>query len=426
MRFLVFDKEGAETAIAWRLQEYEHHDVRFLAQKEGKEHLLNMVQHVDTLEEGLRWVKDGVIICGDEQDCSDIRGKGFRVYGGNKFTERLENDRIFELEVAKRAGLQVPNFHHIETIDEGIAFIKKHPYQYVLKQMGNAPKQWNYVGRHEDGSDVIDQLEWIKTRPEFEGKTKLPFILQEIVDGIEFAVGAWWIGDDWKKDDKGNVLLYLNKEHKKSGNDDIGLTCGEAGTVGKFTTTEDLLFRLTLDKLTPILKKECPDVSLCIDAACGIVEEDGKPYLFEFTPRQPYPGNALQQHLLDMPSGDFFEQLADGVQGNIDIKETWGVVTVLGAGRYPFESKEEKGSFHNQPVEFPTDEWDEHIAPGYIKYDPERDFFRIADIYEDVCQVAYDDECIEVANLKCVETMKKVKVRAANYRTDIGKEFRLK
>ena len=96
------------------------------------------------------------------------------------------------MEVAKEVGIAIPNYHQLDSIDEGIKFIQEHPDQYCLKQIGHAPKTWNYVGHFEDGSDVIDQLEWIRMQPEFEIISNCPFMLQEFVEGLEFAVTAFW------------------------------------------------------------------------------------------------------------------------------------------------------------------------------------------------------------------------------------------
>ena len=424
MRFLIVDEEAAWCAGAWRLQEYEGHDVRIFCQKpEGKEHLKGMVEHVQTLEQGLTWVgRSGYIICADEMDASPIRRRGFKVYGGNAWTKKVENDRAFEMEVAKKAGIKIPNFHQIKSVDEGIRFIQENPDQYALKQTGHAPKEWNYIGKDEDGKDIILQLEWIKGQPEFKKMSSVPFILQEFVEGIEFACGAWWMGEDWKRDDDGKVLIELNREHKKELDGDIGSTTGEMGTVAMLTAEHTKLFEATLEKLTDQLKENASDVILDIDANCGITEE-GEVYLYETTPREGYPIYALQHHLLEIETGQFFADLIDKIQGNVEVKKTWGVITVVGAGSFPHEGSNHEGSFKDQPVKV---ELDEHIWPFYLKKEKSEDFYRIADYYEYVAGVVYDDKDISKANDLCVEAMKKIDVRSPRYRHDIGKKFQEK
>ena len=276
MRFLIYaDSEFMWTSLAWRLQHFEGHEVRiFTKEKDGSSKLDGMVKHIDSLSDALAWVKrDGYILSNDEADVTFLRRMKYKVYGGNAWTQKIEDNRSFGMEIAKSAGISIPNYHRVKNIQEGIAFVKTKPDQYVIKQEGDAPKAFNYVGKEEDGSDVIEQFEWMAKQKNVKN---VGFIVQEFVEGIEFAVGAFWMYNDWKRDDEGNVLIEINFEHKKSMDYDLGATCGESGTVARFTTTDIKLFEETLEKLTPILRREAKDVCIDIDANCGICEEDGK------------------------------------------------------------------------------------------------------------------------------------------------------
>jgi phosphoribosylamine-glycine ligase len=434
MKFLVVGKEAMWCEGAFRLQEFEGHDVRMYNSKEGKRNLDGVIKKVQTLGEGLRWVgRDGYIISEDEADMTLLRRQGFKVYGGNQWTERIEKDRAYQLQLCRDAGIPVPDFHRVRSVDEGIQYIMDNPDQYVLKQEGNAPKWFSYVGREDDGSDVIDQLEWIGSRPEFKKAQKYGFILEEFVEGIEFATSAWWMYDDWKRDDDGKVIVEVNREHKKQENDDRGLTTGETGTVAMMSTKYTKLFGETLQKLTPLLKRFASDICINVDANCGIAEEEGgvKAYLFESTIREGYPFCALQQYLMSGHTevGEFFADLIDGKQGNIGFKKDWGVVTVLGSGLYPDENKENQaGRFVDQPVIIPQWEqsWNEHIAPCSIRWDREKGYWRISDWFEYVLVAVHHDKDIEKANSRCVAEMRKIVTRAPHYRTDIGREFNRK
>ena len=423
MKFLLYAQdEFMWTSLAWRLQEFERHDVRIYSKNPEERTKLNgMVRHCQSLEEALTWVKrDGYILSNDEADVSFLRRMKYKVYGGNAFTAKIENSRVFGMEVAKKAGINIPNYHSIKNIQEGIKFVKNNPDQYVVKQEGNMPKEFNYVGYKEDGSDVVEQLEWMGKQKNVANKG---FILQEFVEGIEVAVGAFWMYNDWKRDDSGKVFLEINFEHKKAGDGDTQKTCGEAGTVMKFTTTDTKLFEESLEKLKPILQKEAKDICIDVDANMGVCEEDGKvtAYLYEFTMRSGYPAVAIQEHLLNTECGDFYADLIDNKQGNIDFKDTWGVVTVMGCGRYPNELTV-AGSYKDQPVEFPfgINDWDIHVMPNYIRYDAKKKLFYVASDYEYVADVTYDDKDILKANDKCVKMMEEIQVRSPHFRHDIG------
>lgn len=142
MKFLIYGEEAMWTSIAFRLQELEGQDVRiYCSKEEGKEHLAGIVKHIDTLSSALAWVgRNGYILSEDENDISRLRNAGYRVYGGNKWTEKMENDRPFQMQVIKKAGIAVPNFHEIKTIEEGIAFIKKNPDVVLSETDGPRPE----------------------------------------------------------------------------------------------------------------------------------------------------------------------------------------------------------------------------------------------------------------------------------------------
>jgi phosphoribosylamine---glycine ligase len=430
-RFLVFDKTGMSTSLAFRLSHLEDKDVRFFSQTaEGKEHLDGMVPKVRSLEEGLRWLgRDGYFVCGDEQDCTFLRKRGFRGYGGNRFIQALEDKRDFQSKVAQTYGLAIPNFHQVKTVREAVKFIKDKPDQYVLKQTGDLPKWFSFVGADEDGEDVIEQLLWMEQQPEFKKSKDAGFMLQEFVEGIELAVGAWWQYDHWMTDQEGNPVIVVGREHKKQGEKNTGVTCGEMGTVCRFVK-KSRLFNEVLNKFTPALKKFAPDVCLYIDANCGVVEEDDethKPraYLYEITARSGYPCSTIYEFGMETPQAEFYKLLIENDTGMVAWKDEWLVGTVLGAGRFPFEFpvEESYGTFRGQPVTFPFNKWDEHFAPGYIRYDSKSELFRIADNYEDVGTVVYAGNDIIKANAQCVELMRKIVVRSPQMRLDIGEKF---
>ena len=417
-RFLLIGKEGMACSLAYRL-ELEGEDVAMhIEDKDSKDHLLGMVQHIDGIKDALNWVgRTGYIIADGEQDMTQFRDAGYKVYGGNKFTQRLEVDRVFQSKTAQECGVPIPNFHEVKSVDEAIAYVKKHPDAWCLKQLGHAPKEFNYVGKDDSGEDVLLQLEWIKQHPLANKMSQM--MLQERVDGLEFAVGAFWLGSDWLRDDSGNIFVEYNREHKKMLNGDLGISTGEMGTLMKFGTNTKLL-EMMLEPLTPVLLEKARDVVLNIDANCGVVSAN-EAWLYEWTPRMGYPAHTLQEQLLDMPVGQFYANIIDRRQGDLAYKDGWCVGTVIGCGDFPAESTEDnKHTYKGQPIDA---EWNENVMPEYVMHDAEKDVYRTADDYGWVSTVCFVDENIAKANEQCVEAMKQIDVRAPVFRTDIGEKF---
>jgi len=417
-RFLLYGQEGLATSLAYRLL-LEDCEVGYcILDKDSQEHLDGMgIQKFTQVKPALQWVgMDGYVIADDETDMTWCRQAGYKCWGGNKWLEKLEMDRVFQSKVAERCKVPIPNYQKVTNIDEGIRFIRSHPDMYCIKQMGHAPKEFSYVGKTDNGSDVIEQLEWIKQHPK--AKEMSQFMLQEGAPGLEFAVGAWWIGYDWLRDATGNVVVYLNREHKKSLEHDLGLSCGEMGTVACITTNSKL-FEMMLEPLTDWLLENCPDCVQHIDANVGIRGKD-EAWLYEYTPRLGYPAHALQEALLDMPACEFYADLIDKRQGTIRYKSGWCVGTVIGCGDFPTEASDDvSNTFKGQPVHF---DWSENALPEYIKWG-NADYYEVADDYSWVATVCFIDNDIAIANDRCVETMEQINVRAPVYRTDIGVKF---
>lgn len=420
-RFLLMGEEGMACSLAWRMAELEGEEVAMcISDLASNEHLKGMVKNIHSVKNALSWVgKRGYVIADDEADMTRFRQAGYRCYGGNAVTCKMEKDRVYQSKLAQEAGVPVPNFHAVKNVDEAIAFVKTHPDAWCLKQLGHAPKEWNFVGKDDTGEDVLLQLEWIKKHPMFKKLGgNIPFMLQERVDGLEFAVGAWWIGSDWLRRDDGTVLTELNREHKKMLHGDLGVASGEMGTVLQFTRNTKL-FEMFLEPLTPLLTEQCRDVVLNIDANCGLVNAR-EAYLYEYTPRMGYPAHTLHEALLETPSSQFYAQIIDGKTGEVPHFDGWCVGTVVGAGDFPHESLEDHDhTFAGQPVDA---HWDSHTLPEYVRQD-ETGIYRIADDYPWVATVTRCGTDISAANALCVADMAKIDVRSPVYRTDIGEKF---
>lgn len=420
MKFFLFGQELMCCSLAYRLSALEGEDVKVFSQdKDGREHLKGMVEHASSMQDGLNWVgRTGYVICDDEQDVTALRRAGYKVYGNNRICQRLEEDRVFQLKTCKQLGFAMSNFHEVQSLDEAISFIKKHPDAYAIKQVGQMAKTLSFVGKEEDGSDSVLQLEWMRQSEEFKKiKDKAAFVLQEVVIGTEVGVSAWWNRSDWLRMETGEVITTINFEHKKVGDGDTGLTCGESGTIARVQPAGQL-FDDVLDNLTPWLLKNASDVCICIDANCGVTD-DGIPYLFELCVREGYPASALEQFLIKKPAGHFFADLIDGRDGDIEFQDCWGEVLVMGSGQYPHEtsSEDHTGSYKNQPV---WCEFGESLMPLYVKQDAGEDFYRVADHYEMLVAALAKGDDIKKTNEKCVSLLKEVVTRDPIYRHDIG------
>ena len=112
MKFLLVSNHGDFAGGALRLKE-EGNDVRlFIQEKDARDTLQGLVAHVDSLPEGLRWSPDVVLfdMVRNGPLADRLRKSGRTVLGASTFQDKIELDREFGMDMAKRQGIWVPRF----------------------------------------------------------------------------------------------------------------------------------------------------------------------------------------------------------------------------------------------------------------------------------------------------------------------------
>jgi phosphoribosylamine--glycine ligase len=242
---------------------------------------------------------------------SIFRKSGISVIGGGKKTDEIEMDRIKANDIAKTCGMLVPKIYKPKDLKDAQSFIQKTGGKWVLKQMGNLDgiKGLNGVAKMDNSEDLVGMIDWLLKRwPE---GLKQEFVLQEKIDGHEFACGSYWNGIEFQKDKDGDELCEENWEHKPLMPGNMGEATGEMYTVLHYLKAKDSkLFKETLDKFRPLLKKIDFRGDFDINA---IVNEKGV-YFLEFTPRIGVPAISGQLAIQTSPWFDFLKAMADGKQ----------------------------------------------------------------------------------------------------------------
>jgi len=214
-----------------------------------------------------------------------------------------EHDRAKGMSVFKRAGIPVPSYRDFTSYDVAADYVRRRKMPFASKPSGNCDdKSLSYVAK--SASDLLYILErWKKV-----GKRQgVEFILQEKVDGVEMAVGAWYgpggFARGWEE----------NFEFKKMCAGDIGPNTGELGTVMRFVRRSKLAEKVLLpleDQLSAIGYVGNVDVNCIID-------DDGNPWPLEFTTRFGWPAWNIETALHD---GDPVEFLASVASGSVSDK----------------------------------------------------------------------------------------------------------
>jgi phosphoribosylamine--glycine ligase len=322
-KFLFVSHDGLIHDLAWEVLK-EGHAVKYcILSKKDQDVADGLVEKVADWEAIKDWPDVFVFDDTGFGDAAEkLRRDGRAVVGGTRASDRLEEDREFGQSEMKAAGLITLPYWDFDSFDTAIDFIRKTPDRYVVKPNGKAQndKVLSFVGQEEDGRDLVTMLDHYKKGW---GSKIRSFQIQKFVTGVEIAVGAFFNGKDFL------LPAFVNFEHKRMFNDDIGPSTGEMGTTA-FWTGENALFRKTLARMKERIQGYVGYIDInCIANAHGI-------FPLEFTTRFGYPTINLQIEGVLSKWGEFLWAMAKGEPFELRTKRGFQVAVVVAVPPFPF------------------------------------------------------------------------------------------
>lgn len=420
MNILLVSKDLIAGNLA-ALMSQEGHDVKlFIQEKKSKESFDNIVTKTENWKKELKWVgKAGLIIFDDigyGAIQEKLRKQGYSVVGGSEKGDFLEENRQHCKEIFAFYGMKTVPLFNLDNVSDAIKFIKKYRGAWVIKQNGRMSKSLNYVGRREDGEDVISVLESYKDS----SYRDVVVSLQKRIDGVEIGVGRYFNGTDWVGP------LEINIEHKKLFPGGIGPTTSEMGTLAWYDDNENnKLFQETLAKLKPYLQ----EIDFRGDAEINcIVNEEGA-FPLEATMRFGSPIIHLHSEIHQSPWGDFLKAVADGKPYDLKWKKGYGLVVVIAVP--PFPEFHHKNLTHFSPagvhVYFGDKLKDKmshiHFEEIACRKDKENAQYYIAGNSGYVLYVTGMGKTVEEARKETYGIIDEIYVPKMFYRNDIGLKF---
>jgi phosphoribosylamine--glycine ligase len=389
--FLFVSLTGLISDIAWQISK-EGHEVRyFIADKKERDIADGFVAKSKDWEKDKDWA---------------VRKEEKLVIGGTAYSDKLEDDRSFGQEELKKAGVNIIPYGEFESFDDAIEHVTQNPSRYVIKPSGEAQnvKRRLFVGEEDDGQDVIRMLEAYKKA--FADEIKV-FQLQRRMIGVEVAVGAFF---------NGKAFIYpinINFEHKKLFPGDIGPPTGEMGT-SMFWSGANHLFNQTLLKMEPKLAEE--GYVGYIDVNC-IVNNNGI-YPLEFTARFGYPTISIQQAGMITPIGQFFWDLASGLDPKLKVRSGFQIGVRIVVPPFPFDDDETFDAFSkNSAIVFKKPPADETHIEDVKQLNGQ---WLIAGTSGVILIIVGTGQTMKQAKAQVYSRIKNVLIPNMYYRTDIG------
>jgi len=244
----------------------------------------------------------------DQNNHSDLgqvlHDEGFKVWGGSKLMHDMEHDREFGVDIAKRAGLDIPEYVEFNTTQEGMDFLDQNPDKaYVFKPDPNELGWETYVPDSEKDQAANGELfSYLQALPE----GSCDYILQERKRGVETNFEIWC--------HKGKPFFaFCDLECKKKLNDDMGPLVGGAQDINFTIPLESRAVMETVGKLLEL--EEYKNYTGFLDM--NVIVSERHNYFLEFCARMGYPSHpTLFTAMLKDPLCEVLMEMIDGPEGN--------------------------------------------------------------------------------------------------------------
>lgn len=255
-----------------------------------------LVERVGDWRESVAWA-DLILLGSNDLPMMEIerrcQARGVPWIGGNQESAKWENDRLYGMEVMRKARIAVPPVREFRDYDSAITHVEKEGRPFYMKPC------WP------DADKALSCKTGVYQNPAYNlrkfkrqtGRPKGTFILQEPIEGVEMGVGGWFGPDGFAEG------YEENWEFKKLCAGDIGPNTGEMGTVMRVVRQSKLADKILL----PIEDQLHRTGYIGNIDTNAILDQYGDPHPLEFTVRFGWPSTNIEQALFD---GDFIEFLA--------------------------------------------------------------------------------------------------------------------
>jgi phosphoribosylamine--glycine ligase len=420
LKILIVDTDGVGLAFAWRCVQYGHKVKWFVKPKPGSSKLAGQgfkgVERIPNWVSAVPWA-DLIFATSNDDYIARLeffKKRGAPVFAPSVASADLEVKRATGMAFFKKHGIDVPAYKTFKSLEEAEAYVWKKPERYVFKPMGDEEdKALTYCSK--TPADMIDKLrEWVKKGMKLKGEC----MLQEFIEGNEFAVSRWmgtkgWIG-----------LPNINWEHKPFMSGPCGPNTGEAGTVMQYVESDKLF-----DEVLEPLEVGLMDLGHLgdIDVNC-IIDKKGKAYPMEFTMRPGWPAFniMLQEH-----KGDPAQWMLDALKGkdSMQVSKDVAIGVVVSIPPYPNPSNPE--DVEGIPIYGVTKKNQKYILPQQVMLqkhvDMDDDKLVEREIWSTTGEYVFIatglGETITKASERCYGTIKEISVSGKQYRDDIGESL---
>ena len=417
---LIIGSGGREHVLTWKLHQSTRVDnIYVIPGNAGTAQLAeNVEMDVMNFEKIAKFIKSKNIemtFVGPEKPLANgivdyLVDKNIEVFGPNKKAAKLEGSKVYAKKVMKECNIPTAEFETFKDSKKAYEYLNKANYPLVVKAEGLAyGKGVIIAGNKMEAEDAVKKI----MEDKYFGKAGEKIVIEEYLKGEEASIMVF-------SDGKTNYQMVSAQDHKKIGENDIGLNTGGMGAYAPTPLIDQELKRKVDQEILKPLFKYLKENSITFKGILflGLMIDNNIPKVLEFNVRFGDPEAQVVLPLLENDLLTIAEKINQEKLNEIDLK--WknqkSMTVIMASGGYPVEYKKGKEIFGLDELK----KSDSVVFHAGTKLDGDKVYTNggrvlaitsLGDSYQDV----YDS---------CYQNIKKIDFDKAYYRKDIG--FKIK
>lgn len=347
MNILILGSGGRESTFAWKIaQSPLCKDLYIAPGNAGTSAYGKNVALKVTDFEGIKAFvlskKVGLVLVGPEEPLvkgihdyflADEDLKNISVIGPKRDGAQLEGSKDFSKVFMEKYNIPTAASHTftIETLREGLTYLKHHPMPVVLKADGLAAGKGVLICTTLDESQ--EELRLMLAESKF-GTASEKVVIEEFLTGIELSVFVVSDGKDY-------VILPSAKDYKRIGEGDTGLNTGGMGSISPVPFADAAFLKKVEERVViPTIKGlQAEGIHYKGFIFIGLMNTNGEPQVIEYNCRM---GDPETESVLPRMESDFvalLKAVAEEKIANYTLKisdKTAATIVIVSAG-YPGE-----------------------------------------------------------------------------------------
>jgi phosphoribosylamine--glycine ligase len=340
----------------------------------------------------------------------EFKKENLRIFGPTKNAAQLESSKAFAKNFMQKHNLPTAKFEVFTEFEKAKKYLQNHVLPIVIKVSGLALGKGVFIcENHEEANIVLENILLKKTF----GEAGREVVIEEFLTGPEISIHAFSDGENYS-------IFPTAQDHKRIGENDVGLNTGGMGTIAPLSfVNEELLKTIENTIVAPSLsgmnKDEIPFIGVIYP---GLMLTNSGPKILEYNARFGDPETQTYMRLLDTDLLNIINACVDGTLSQIKInwKKSFACTVVIASGGYP--ENYEKGKIISGISDIESDNNIVVFHAG-TKYDENKNLVTNGGR---VLGISATGNTLEEALINAYKAVEKIKFEGMYYRKDIGKK----